>query len=133
MITIYRYINYPGLCVIGFMVVDGEVFYTLEPPWRDNQRNVSCIPPGSYNVNFMPRSWSGKYRNCYHVTGVDGRSEILIHVGNLPEHTRGCLLIGKKLGSLAGKPAVLSSKIALRQFVNSTEECFNLRIESWIG
>lgn len=133
MITLYRYINYPGLCVMGGMVIDGKPYYTLEPRWKDNQRNISCIPPGEYEVEFMPRSWSGKYRNCFHVKDVPGRSQILIHAGNVPDHTRGCILIGKRHGWLAGKPAVLSSAVALRQFAENVEDCFKLRVVSWIG
>lgn len=95
----------------------GKWFHILEPPWRDNKTNVSCIPPGQYRCQFLKRSASGKYRNVYHVLQVRDRSGILIHQGNLVEHTWGCLIIGTRRGNLAGKPAVLNSVTALRQFV----------------
>ena len=32
---------------IGRLFINGELFCdTLENPWKDNQRNISCIPDG---------------------------------------------------------------------------------------
>ena len=98
----------------GFLIIEGNVLYTIERPWLNNQRNVSCIPPGTYDVTFLPRSASGKYRNVWHVHNVPGRSGILIHNGNLVAHSRGCLILGSSKGTLGGKPAVLGSRKALR-------------------
>jgi hypothetical protein len=99
----------------------------MEPPWRDNKRNISCIPPGEYDFVYMPKSYSGKYRDCYHVKDVPGRSEILIHSGNTADQTKGCILPGKKIGFLSGIRAVLNSKSALKQ-INQTEKNGKLRI-----
>ena len=36
---------------IGKLYLNGELMCdTLENPWLDNQRNISCIPDGQYNV-----------------------------------------------------------------------------------
>ncbi len=36
---------------IGSLMMDGEIFcYTLELPWRENRKNISCIPIGDYEV-----------------------------------------------------------------------------------
>ena len=42
---------------IGNLYINGERFCdTLENPWLDNQRNISCIPEGSYKVRLrLPR------------------------------------------------------------------------------
>lgn len=99
--------------VLGTLMLKGETFHVLERPWLGNRRNESCIPAGTYKAEFLPRSTSGKYRNVYWLRDVPGRSGVLIHTGNLVAHSRGCLIIGKRRGVLAGKPAVLNSKTAL--------------------
>lgn len=107
-------------CIRGFFNLDGELFHVLEPPWRNNTRDESCIPPGAYQARFLPRSTSGKYRNVFWLQDVPGRSGILIHSGNVVAHTRGCLIIGKRRGTLAGQPAVLNSRTALLELVTLT-------------
>ena len=40
---------------IGELFINGERFCdTLELPYRDNQRSISCIPTGSYKLIFVP-------------------------------------------------------------------------------
>lgn len=101
-------------CVLGTLAVGGQVFATLERPWRDNRRNTSCIPTGRYAADYLPSSASGRYREVWHVQPVPGRSGILIHHGNVVDHTRGCILLGLQHGRLGGKRAVLSSRRAMR-------------------
>ena len=81
---------------------------TLELAWLDNATGVSCIPEGFYDV--VPRS-SKKYGDHLHVTGVDGRSLILIHWGNYAgsmnpktgkPDIRGCILLGKAFVDIDG-------------------------------
>lgn len=112
----------------------GYESFVAEPPWRDNQRGISCIPAGEYIV--QPRQ-SPKYGWCFHVTGVDGRSWILNHSGNfagdttkgLRSHTMGCLLHGQKLGYLAGQRAVLNSRVMIGELVRKTNlQPFKLKI-----
>ena len=66
---------------------------TLELPWRDNQRNVSCIPLGTYTAR---RIKSPKFGDTFQVMDVPGRSEILFHGGNYQVHTRGCIIVAEK-------------------------------------
>ena len=103
----------------------GELrLHVIEPPWRDNRRGLSCIPAGRYQV--LPHI-SPRYGRTLLVSGVTGRSHILIHAGNVggdktlgfKTHTLGCLLPGLKRGRLkiAGRRqhAVLASRPAVRQ------------------
>lgn len=106
----------------GTMSTGENTFHILERPWLNNQRNISCIPAGEYIATFMPRSASGKYKRVFHVQAVSGRSGILIHNGNVVSHTRGCLIIGSRRGTLAGKPAVLNSRTALSDLVDEMQE-----------
>ena len=64
---------------------------TLELPWKNNQRRVSCIPEGTYNVKVHQ---SPKFGWCLWIQDVPGRSEILIHVGNYTRQILGCVLSG---------------------------------------
>jgi len=73
--------------------------YTLELPWNDNKKQVSCIPKGKYNVE---KRQSTKYKNHFHVLDVPNRSYILIHQGNYNWHTKGCILVGKTLTDING-------------------------------
>ena len=98
----------------------------MEPPWRDNWRNVSCIPTGIYEV--VPHL-SPRHRRCLLVMDVPERSHILFHGGNLGgdeglgyhTHTAGCLLPGLRRGRLTVKgrvqAAVLSSRTAFRHLM----------------
>lgn len=101
-------------CVRGHLFLDDLVLATMEPPWRANARNVSCIPAGDYRAAFLLRSASGKYRQVYHLHSVPERGDILIHNGNVAAHTQGCILVGTRFGALAGKRAVLNSRLAMR-------------------
>jgi basic membrane lipoprotein Med (substrate-binding protein (PBP1-ABC) superfamily) len=100
---------------LGVLVVGDTKFYIIERPWLNNQRNISCIPSGTYQVDYLARSASGKYKKCYHVRNVPNRGGILIHNGNLVKHSKGCLINGKRAGFIAGARAVLSSRTAMRE------------------
>ena len=68
-------------------------FKTLELPWLDNQRNISCIRAGKYKVE---KRISPKFGWTFHIKNVRERSHILIHSGNYYTQIRGCILVGKK-------------------------------------
>ena len=64
----------------GTLFVNGQFFcFTIELPWNDNKRNLSCIPEGVYDIE--PR-FSKKFQHHLIVKDVSGRSFILIHPAN---------------------------------------------------
>jgi len=105
----------------GILILpDGKTYCTLELPWKNNRPMVSCIPEGTYRlVNHYFRG----YRRSFRLLGVPGRSFILIHNGNFAgdeekgfkTHSRGCILVGRKFGTLHGQLAVLYSIPALSE------------------
>lgn len=111
---------------LGTLLVFDELtiqarFATLEPPWKDNSPNESCIPAGVYALR--PRT-SPKFDEHLEVIGVPGRSYILVHRGNQPEDTSGCILIGMghKDIDADGKPDVFSSRAAMGLLVQFVRE-----------
>ena len=123
---LYRY-RHTNTHTLGVLVIGGEVLHTLERPWKNNEKNISCIPAGEYRVVWIPQSASGKYKNIYHVTSVTGRSGILIHNGNIADHTKGCILLGDSTGILLNQPAVLSSHSAMRR-LQKFKDSFILKV-----
>ena len=65
---------------------------TLELPWKQNARQVSCIPAGMYDV---VKRQSPKYGQHFQLLNVPGRDMILIHSGNFTRDTHGCILVGQ--------------------------------------
>jgi len=119
----------------GLLVSGDYHCRTLELPWRDNQKQISCIPSGLYDVDIR---LSPKYGRIYWVRKVPNRTYILIHSGNyagdkskgFKTNVQGCILLGKKSGNLGGQVAVLNSRIAVRQFMEHMEyDSFRLRIQ----
>jgi len=82
---------------------------TLELPWRNNARRVSCIPAGVYKLDIFYHS--PIYGVVPLVENVPGRDGILLHAGNLPEDTKGCIIVGSRFGLLDHQDAVLRSKL----------------------
>ncbi|MFA5597980.1 MAG: DUF5675 family protein [Pusillimonas sp.] len=101
---------------LGVLIADGFGFATLELPWRDNMMFLSCIPVGRYKCRIKN---SPKFGECIEVLDVEGRTDILIHHGNWPKNTVGCILIGEKFSDLDNDklPEVSNSKKALTAIV----------------
>lgn len=101
---------------IGKLYIDGTYLCdTLEDADRGLTQNMSlkeiqsrklygktAIPTGTYNITLdivspkfknrpWAKPWKGKIPRLLNVPGYDG---ILIHVGNRPEDTLGCILVG---------------------------------------
>jgi len=52
---------------------------TIELPWLQNKRNVSCIPEGRYELKLRTTAKRGQHLL---VVNVKGRDDILIHPAN---------------------------------------------------
>jgi hypothetical protein len=105
-----------GHCTIGKMLLaGGMVFFTLERPWLNNKKNVSCIPaPGTYHAQLRRSPHLGI---TYWLKDVPDRQFILIHSGNIVAHVQGCIMLGLSRGRLRGERAVFQSVTAIRQFM----------------
>ena len=125
--------EYNNLQTLGRMVLfEGSKvilqLYTLELPDLGNQKNISCIPEGEYEVH---RIYSPKFGKCFHLQDVPGRSEILIHKGNYNKDTHGCILVGMDRADINGDGVtdVIESSLAMDKLQNViTEDVFTLII-----
>lgn len=89
---------------------DGQRLYSVEQPWRQNERNISCIPEGKYLC--VPREFfSGGY-DAIHITNVPDRTHILFHRGNNQADVAGCIAVGMQLGWVDRLWSVSNSKQA---------------------
>ena len=80
---------------IGELQLDGEPFcQTLEDTCRRIKvPRLTAIPSGRYQLAILP---SGRYgRQMPRLLNVPGYKGILIHWGNYPTDTEGCILVGK--------------------------------------
>lgn len=110
---------------------DTVIAKTLELPWRDNERSVSCIPEGSYEVIKQPPKPTRNYTYFRVPDGqVSGRSSILIHIGNNPNHTEGCILVGGRFGNFhSDKPTLEDSTAKMTWLANNLPDKFLLTIK----
>lgn len=114
-------------CVLGVLELDDkEICKTLELPWRDNEKGISCIPAGEYKLSPYP---SSRFGEVYIVNDVPNRTGILIHTGNTASDIEGCILVGDNYGKLNGKRAVLNSRQAfnlLKEVLGEEEYLLNI-------
>jgi len=109
---------------------NGELFLrvcsTIELPWQDNARNVSCIPEGRYALQ---KRVSAKHKSHFTVTDVPGRSGILIHPANdALTQLQGCIApVTRLTGAGKGSDSQLANerlKALLAPAVLNNEEIF---------
>src|SRR5947208_1162932 len=84
----YRYSQSIG----GELLIEGKpVCQTLELPWRWNEKDISCIPAGTYSCWW--RHERGRIQ-LWDIPCPGGyRTGVQIHVGNQPKQIQGCILV----------------------------------------
>jgi len=117
---------------IGELFLNGERFCdTLELPYRDNQRSISCIPVGEYKVRLRYARESAT-RNYLHllVEDVKDRSYILFHRGNTAKDTRGCILVGQGSQQDIVHNSTLAMDLLIKEIINLGGTNINLIIKN---
>ena len=96
-------------------------FTTLELPWRNNEKGNSCILSGYYTIE--PRR-SDRHGQHLIVNNTQPRELILLHVGNKPTDTNGCILVGTGYGDFDndGRREITSSRSAMQKLTSLTIE-----------
>lgn len=116
--------------VTGRLYADGEFLcFTLENAWKDNEPRVSCIPEGVYPLSTKEY---GRYWEKYKplpipiLEDVPNRSQILIHPGNFPKDTLGCILVG----DTRSKDFVGNSRNTWKKHHNVITNCNEIEIKN---
>lgn len=136
MITIER--TYLPKCTTGKGVatLNGQTYHfnTIELPWKGNERRVSCIPEGVYKAKSHN---SPKFGKTFWLQNVEGRSEILMHVGNFTSDLLGCIAPGTAHRDINGDGImdVISSRVAMNQLLKMlwSQNEFDISVTSQSG
>lgn len=123
---------------VGLLVFpSGETMYVLERPKESEDESPVCIPEGTYPLvmresPIVKSTSKGKYTRGYEVTEVEGRTHIMVHIGNYVHNSEGCLLTGESVGKHKGLPAVWKSAVAFDRFMKlmQEEEITHIEIKS---
>ena len=116
---------------IGELFINGErICDTLENPYLDNQRTISCIPEGEYSVRLRTARESAT-RDYLHllVQDVPNRKWILVHIGNYPSQTQGCILVGNGREHNAVNNSRLAMDLLIKEILNLGGTNINLIIK----
>ena len=109
-------IHYPD-CTVGRLWYGNFQCFTLELPWLNNEKNISCIPSGTYK--YFKRE-SNRNGNVIQLIDVPDRSYIQLHKGNFTRSIEGCILPGDSIRFLDGDtiPDVTNSTKTLEKLLN---------------
>ena len=97
----------------------GVICYTIELPWRDNKRQVSCIPEGRYE---LVRRYSREFGWHLLLKDVPNRSLILVHPANdAVKELKGCIA---PVSVLTAEGKGLRSRIAHKKIMAITNKAY---------
>lgn len=114
---------------LGTLTIGSLVLQTLELPWLPiegapcGHPDQSCVPAGDYGLDLHdsvlhPRTFElvnpdlAVYQLSVPV-GTIGRCQVLLHNGNYPRNSLGCILVGRGRSFANGYSMVTNSDVAL--------------------
>lgn len=105
-------------CTLGQLFINGkQAAVTLEP-------HTPAIPAGEYAC--IPHS-GPEWQNVWEITNVPGHTAILIHAGNFPKDTHGCVLVGRSYG--LGYMSIEHSRNTLYALRDTLPDNFTLTVK----
>jgi len=114
MITLDRW--YQDDVTLGRLKIEGFQCFTLELPWLDNKKNISCIHEGKFKYKTYN---SPKHGKVLLILNVEGRTMIEIHAANYTRQILGCIAVGDSIKWLDNDtiPDVVNSKATLSKLL----------------
>ena len=106
------------------VLIEGNIPFalTLELPWKNNERSISCIPATAEGTLYTCiRVNSPKFGNVFQVLNVPNRDHILLHPGNTYKDIQGCIIVAEQFEYIGKVPAVLSSKKGFSELMGRVE------------
>jgi len=103
---------------------DKPLFVTLELPWEDNQKDISCVPAGTYHVVKVYSEHFKRY--VYKLMNVPNRDNVEIHIGNTVKDILGCIVLGMNYSMT--EYGIVNSTIAFNSFMSIMPSEFDLTI-----
>lgn len=84
----------------GILCVGNEIVaHTLEPQYRDLRKEKkvpgqTAVPEGTYHIELL---FSAHFKRLMpYLANVPGFTGIMVHCGNRPSDSRGCILVGER-------------------------------------
>lgn len=105
-----------GVQTLGELQFGNFTCKTLEKPWKDNKKSISCVPKGQYRVKWS--FFHRKLRYAYLLQNVPNRTGIFIHSGNFFFDIEGCILLGTGYKDINkdGKVDIINSTVTVKKF-----------------
>lgn len=91
--------SYVSQATCGELELNGETLYSIEQPWRDNEKGRSCVPEGTYDlVPYRSPKHGATWYLRNHALGVgdigENRSYCELHAANWATQLEGCVALG---------------------------------------
>jgi hypothetical protein len=118
-----------GSQTFGVIIKNNKpVFVTLEPPWKNNQHDISCIPAVTYQCL---KIFSNRFQKMlFEIQNVPDRGYVEMHIGNKVQDTHGCVLLGTAYS--VSECAIVNSKLAFDSFMAMMPNEFTMTIKDTI-
>ena len=115
-------------CTVGVLTYKDFKCFTLELPWLDNQKNISCIPAGTYAGSLHDSPANG---DVIAISNVKGRTHIQIHSANYTGQLKGCVAAGDSIKFLNKDttPDVTNSVRTLGKLLRVLPDRFTVEIK----
>lgn len=118
-----------GYGTFGDLITPKGLHYaTVERSWLDNQPFISCIPVGIYICK--PTRYNKGGYDAIEIVNVPERTDIKMHISNIPEDVEGCIGINKYHKVAAQKWRGVNSRSAFSSLIGELGgETFRLTIK----